>query len=180
MSINLTIGCMYSGKTSALLNIARNCKMIGKKVLLINYIEDNRYTTSDKITTHDKISIDCSPSGENILDVCSLESYSSSEVICINEGQFFKNLVSFCKKACEEGKDVYVCGLDGDFNMNKFGEILDLIPICDNLQKLKAICMGCKNGTLASFTKKIIDSEKVVEIGSTDMYIPVCRKCYLT
>ena len=43
MSINLIMGCMFSGKTSALINVAKISKLINRKVLLINYIEDTRY-----------------------------------------------------------------------------------------------------------------------------------------
>ena len=36
-------------------------------------------------------------------------------------------------------KEVYVCGLDGDFKRQKFGKILDLIPNCDEVVELKAL-----------------------------------------
>ncbi len=180
MSINLIMGCMFSGKTSKLINVAKNCKLISKKVLLINFSGDTRYSSCEFITTHDNVSIECKSCNENILDAENFNEYNDSHVICINEGQFFKNLVTFCNNACSVGKDIYICGLDGDYRMKPFGEIMELIPMCDNVEKLKAICMGCKNGTTASFTKRIISSSNLVEIGSSDMYIPVCRKCYTT
>lgn len=178
MSINLIMGCMFSGKTSSLINIAKNSKLINRKVLLINYDEDTRYSSSSSITTHDSISIECIPCGKDISIILNHEDYINSEVICINEGQFFNNLISFCKTACNAGKEVHVCGLDGDYLKCPFGELLNLIPHCDNVKKLKALCMSCKNGTLASFTKRIGNSDALIEIGSTEMYIPVCRKCY--
>jgi thymidine kinase len=46
------------------------------------------------------------------------------------------------------------------------------------MSKLQALCMSCRNGTPASFTKKIVESNNLVEIGSTDIYMPVCRFCY--
>jgi thymidine kinase len=178
MSINLIMGCMFSGKTSKLINVAKNCKLIGKKVLLINFIGDTRYSSSNFITTHDGTSIECKTCHCDIIDVLNFMDYTDADVVCINEGQFFKNLVNFCKKSCELEKDVYVCGLESDYRMEPFGEITKLIPYCDNVEKTKAICMGCKNGTLASFTKRTGISQNVIEIGSTDMYMPVCRKCY--
>ena len=75
-------------------------------------------------------------------------------------------------------KDIFVCGLDGDYLKRPFGEILNLIPHCETMSKLQALCMSCKNGTPASFTKKLINSGSLVEIGSTDIYMPVCRFCY--
>lgn len=71
---------------------------------------------------------------------------------------------------------MYVCGLDGDYKMKKFGQILDLIPICDEVEKLHAICTICK--APASFTKRITQETEQKVIGS-DNHIPVCRMCHL-
>ena len=179
MSINLITGCMFSGKTSTLINIAKMEKLLDKNVLIINFEGDTRYSDSNKITTHDNISFDCIPCKKDLLlFVASMEKYKKADVICINEGQFFDNLVSFCLEANKEMKDIYVCGLDGDYLKRPFGEILNLIPHCETMRKLQALCMSCKNGTPASFTKKITKSNNLIEIGSTETYMPVCRRCY--
>ncbi len=180
MSINLVIGCMFSGKTSHLINTAKINKLLDKKVIIINYISDTRYSSSDFVTTHDQISIKAIVCDGNILKLFENEEYKNSEVVCINEGQFFKNLVEFCVKACEDKKIVHVCGLDGDFRKRPFGEILNLIPHCETVKKLNALCLRCKDGTIASFTKRTVSSENLVLIASKDCYEAVCRKCYLT
>ena len=178
MSINLIMGCMFSGKTSALINVAKMYNLLGKKVIIINYYKDSRYSKSNKITTHDNVSLECIPCNEDINYIKTLSDYTDCDIICINEGQFFENLVEFCINASKDEKEVHVCGLDGDYLKRPFGEILNLIPYCETVYKLNAICMGCKNGTMASFTKKLIKSDKLVEIGATEIYMPVCRKCY--
>ena len=175
MSIHLIIGCMFSGKTTALINAAKMNKLLNKKVLMINYNLDNRYSSSNKMITHDLISVDCIAAEKNLLK-CAVD--SEVDVICINEGQFFENLVVFCTAMCNIGKEIYVCGLDGDYLKRPFGEILNLIPHCDTVVKMYALCMKCKNGTKACFTKKISNSNSLIEIGSYDIYMPVCRKCY--
>ena len=76
-------------------------------------------------------------------------------------------------------KNVIVIGLDGASDRNNFGEIHKLIPICDDIIKLKALCSVCKDGLPGIFSKKIIQSEKLVDVGSTDKYCAVCRMCYL-
>ena len=179
MSIHLISGCMFSGKTSELINVAKMQCILNKNVLIINFDGDTRYSENTKIMTHDNISFDCLPCGKDLLFfIKDHKQYKNADVVCINEGQFFYKLVDFCLDACNEGKDIYVCGLDGDYLKRPFGEILNLIPHCETVTKKRALCMGCKDGTLASFTKKIINSDNLVEIGSTDMYMPVCRKCY--
>lgn len=175
MSIHLITGCMFSGKTTALINEVKMNKLLGKEVLMINYNLDTRYGPNTILVTHDSISIECLPCEKNLLK-CAIN--SNIDVICINEGQFFENLVQFCVGMCNIGKEIYVSGLDGDYLKRPFGEILNLIPHCDTVTKMYALCMNCKNGTKACFTKKITNSNSLIEIGSSDIYMPVCRKCY--
>ena len=175
MSINLITGCMFSGKTSSLVKIAKNCKKDNLNVIIINYIGDTRYSKSDKITTHDGISMDCKTCGKDLIDILIKSSVLTADVICINEGQFFDNLVEFCYIYASLGKEIYVCGLDGDYLKRPFGEILNLIPHCDTVTKLSAEC-SC--GRPANFTKKIKSTPNLIYIGSHETYSPVCRKCY--
>ena len=67
--------------------------------------------------------------------------------------------------------------MDGDSNRKNFGEIHKLLPICDNIRKLKAYCSVCKDGTQALFSKRLVDNDNQVLVGSKE-FIPVCRKCY--
>lgn len=169
--LHLIVGCMFSGKTTYLINIANTFKSIDKKVILINYKEDTRYSRTH-VTTHDLNSCNV-----DTVFLDNLESYVFTEidVICINEAQFFKGLRDYCVKAVNAGKLVYVSGLDGDFKQNKFGEIIDLIPMCDSIKKLNALCNLCKNGNKAFFTLRITKDTSQKLIG-TEQYIPVCRK----
>jgi thymidine kinase len=102
---------------------------------------------------------------------------ATSNVILINEGQFFPDLFEFVNELLKEDKKVYVCGLDGDFERKKFGQILDLIPLCDKVTKLTSLCSICKNGTPGIFSKRISTEKQQTVVGS-DNYIPVCRNCY--
>ena len=169
--LHLIIGCMFSGKTTELLRIAKRLKSIDQTVALINYLEDTRYSTTD-VTTHDKYSCDIESHLINDLSSLDVNSYS---VICINEAQFFGGLKQFCMDMLSKSKIIYVSGLDGDFKQQPFGEILDLIPMCNTITRLHAFCKVCKNGNPAYFTKRLTDSKEQKLIG-TDEYIPVCRK----
>jgi thymidine kinase len=72
-------------------------------------------------------------------------------------------------------KDVIIAGLDGDSFQNKFGELLDCIPIACEVTKLSALCMRCKDGTPGPFTKRIVKNQELELIGGSDMYIATCR-----
>jgi thymidine kinase len=77
----------------------------------------------------------------------------------------------------KDNKKIYVSGLDGDFQQNKFGSLLDLIPHCDKVTKLNSLCGICKDGTSAIFSKRITSDTDQTLVG-VDNYIPVCRKCF--
>lgn len=190
--LEIILGSMYSGKTSRIVEIYKQCKFCNIPVTVINHSIDNRY--DDKLlSTHDQIKIPCIKT-EKLFDIwedyIDLEasvdfiprindkfSVAISNVILINEGQFFPDLEEFVKKLLKHGKKIYVCGLDGDFERKKFGQILDLIPICDKVTKLTSLCSLCKNGTPGIFSKRITSEREQTVVGS-DNYIPVCRNCY--
>ncbi|MCO5593031.1 hypothetical protein L7F22_047036 [Adiantum nelumboides] len=59
---------------------------------------------------------------------------------------------------------------------NKFGSILDLVPLADSIVKLSSHCELCGKPALFTFRKTDDKSKEV--IGGTDMYMPVCRQHY--
>ena len=173
----LYLGCMYAGKTSKLISIYEKNQAAGISTCVINYIEDKRYH-DNKMSTHDRKMISCLPV-KKVYDVFEMDStlLDSTDAFIINEGQFFSDLYDVVKLLVNDhGKKVYVCGLDGDYRMKKFGQMLDLIPIADHVEKLHAVCTLCK--APASFTKRLTNETAQKVIGS-DNYIPVCRVCHL-
>jgi len=178
--LELIIGPMYSGKTSKLLEIYKQCIFCDISVCVINHSLDKRYHNS-MLSSHDKHMIPCL----NVDNLYNLwfnnteddEFIRNSEVILINEGQFFGDLHYVVNDMLKNNKVVYVCGLDGDFERKKFGELLDLIPLCDKVTKLTSLCSICKNGTPGIFSKRLSNETEQTVIGYKN-YIPVCRICY--
>jgi thymidine kinase len=190
--LEIILGGMYAGKTSRLVEIYKQCNFCNISVAVINHSIDNRYD-DDLLSTHDQVKIPCIKT-EKLSDIwtdhINLDEdvslvprikdkfkVATSRVILINEGQFFPDLEEFVKKILLNDKKVYICGLDGDFERKKFGQILDLIPLCDKVTKLTSLCSICKNGTPGIFSKRITSEKEQTVVGS-DNYIPVCRKCY--
>ena len=171
--LELILGCMFSGKTTYLVD-TYNKLYSTFNIKVINYSGDTRYH-STMLSTHDKVMIPCVFTNK-LSDVCEEKYLTNIDVILINEGQFFPDLYDTVYNLVEvHKKQVYVCGLDGDFKRTKFGSILDLIPISDNFIKLFAKCDSC--GKKALFSKRLTNENDQVVIGSTN-YIPVCRSCY--
>ena len=171
--LELFIGPMFSGKTSRLIDIYKQCKFCNIPVVVINHSLDTRYDDL-LLSNHDKIMIPCIQTNNLISTYHRLH---DSEVYLINEGQFFEDLYQYVQLLLQNGKKVYVCGLDGDFERKKFGQMLDLIPLCDKVTKLTSLCSLCKNGTPGIFSMRLT-VEKCQTLVGSDNYIPVCRECY--
>ena len=179
--LELITGNMFSGKSSELIRRINRESSIRKRILVINYIDDNRYDNKS-IVTHDNVKIQ-SVKMKLLKTIVDEDFISGHDSFFIDEGQFFEDLHDICiylVDVCK--KHVVVSGLDGDIYRNKFGSIVDIIPICDTVDKLCAYCSKCNDGTLAPFTKKIKDNlnENIIDIGGSDKYIPVCRKHYFS
>ena len=176
--LELILGPMFSGKTSTLKKLYDQCMYCNIPVMVINYEADNRYCDSSFMSTHDKIMIPC-VKGLSILEILekNKEKVNDSEVILINEGQFFKDIDTVIHLVEDLHKRVYICGLDGDFKKNKIGSLLDLIPHCDNVYKLKSLCSECRDGKSGLFSYRITGETDQVVIG-VENYKPVCRACF--
>ena len=175
--INIIIGCMFSGKTSELIRECRRRLNIGQKILGINYSEDKRYTDEDYIVAHNLERIQCIRT-KYLCDI-SYDEINKVDFIFIDEGQFFTDLKEYVVKWCEEyNKSITVISLDGDFQRNMFGNIFQLIPYCDKIIKLTALCKLCCDGTEGLFTGRISEENEQVVIGVNN-YVPLCRKHFL-
>jgi thymidine kinase len=177
MSLELIIGCMFSGKSTELIRRIRRYQSIGKKVCVINHNADTR--TDNKVQTHYGDNID-SLKYAHLMNFVNVEQSKHFDVVCIDEAQFFHDLYASIIVMVEEYNiKVIVAGLSGDYNLDNFGAIHKLIPYADDIHLCKAYCGNCKDGTVATFTKRLSDGKKQVEIGADDKYMAVCRKCYL-
>ncbi len=180
--LELILGPMWSGKTTKLVRLYKQYNLCNLKILAINYEHDKRYSQT-KISTHDKNEIPCIQAGKlseisDILNNELSEEFENSKVILINEGQFFKDIVSWVKKAVDiHKKKIYICGLDGDFKRMEFNNWLgELVPFSDKITKLTSICGMCKNKP-AIFSHRTSKEQEQEVIGLD--YIPLCRNCYL-
>lgn len=178
MSLELILGPMFAGKSSAILQIVNRHKSIGRSSLLISHSIDSRYSSENYIVNHDGSKIACYKTN-------SLGSLNKllidSKLVIIEEAQFFNDLYVFVLDLVEkQGRDVIVVGLDGDADRKPFGQILELVPLCDKVTKLKAFCKICGDGTDALFTFCKKKKEEQVCVGGEDLYMPLCRRHYLT
>jgi len=176
-TIKIILGCMYAGKTSRVINEYKKWESISRNAICINFAGDERYGADEAVYSHDLNKVKCVKVSK--LAQVDLNSILSADIILVNEGQFFSDLIEYCLLWCEKyNKNLIVSGLDGDFERKPFGSLLDLIPYSNTVEKLNAFCTICKDGTKASFTCRLSDEKEQVVIGSVN-YVALCRHHYL-
>ncbi len=175
------IGCMFAGKTSAMINEIEKANIAGIKTLIIKYEGDNRYcpSTESKLITHNKKEYD----GKvlSAFNLCDIDDYITSakiQVIGIDEYQFFDGEM-YPVKWVNSGCDVYISALDGDYKQKIFENITYILPYCDEIIKLKAVCMKCFKRNSAIFSHRISQNTNRILVGANDEYLAICRNCYL-
>ncbi len=174
--LDLYIGPMFSGKSTELI---RQIRLFQKKhkVLVIKPLIDSRYN-SDKITSHNYGSVECKVL--NRLDEISDQDVNDYNTIVVDEGQFFEDLFQTVTRWVDNFPiNIIVGGLNGDYQRNPIGQILELIPYSDHCYKLNSICNMCEDLVEAPFTLRLVNSSDKVLVGGSESYIPVCRKHFV-
>lgn len=162
--IHIILGPMFSGKTTLLFQMY---EQIGG--LILDYSEGKCHP--GMIKNHDGKEHACM-SLSRLDDIVSMV----HSTIYVNEAQFFPDLLEFVIRCEKEEKDLYLVGLDGDFQRNPMGQLLQVIPLCDTVKKIRGNCCQCERGS--AFSKRITDNMNPYLLDET-AYIPLCRNCYL-
>jgi thymidine kinase len=177
---------MYSGKTDYLLRELNIFSTMGAKVLYVNHSLDDRGDLENNFSSHNpcigKVGL---ISSKKVFDVQELLEVSKEYlVVGIDEAQFFVGLKEAVMELVEKhGKRVLVAGLSGNYRREPFGELIDLIPVCDRVTKLSSCCSLCakaKKIKQAHFSHRLSSEiKKDILIGAQEEYIPLCRECFV-
>ena len=184
--LDIIMGTMFSGKTSYLLNKISLLVELDLKVLYINIDFDDR--SNLEFSTHNPMfnNIDFklkNKINENLTMIkvrdLSNITFDSYDIIMIDEAHFFDDIIKFTKKLLDNKKHVIIATLIADFKGNKFGKVLDLIPICDEITRLESYCVECskqKKINKAIYSKRITKNKESIDIGGSEKYIADCRE----
>ena len=66
--------------------------------------------------------------------------------------------------------------LNGTWQKKGWANILELVPLCEKVKKLSAVCKICSNS--ANYTFRTCAGSNQEMIGGAEMYMPLCRECY--
>jgi thymidine kinase len=170
--IQVIYGPMFSGKSTELLRRIRRYTAARKACVVLKYQRDVRYS-AENMSTHDSTSCEAHPC-LTLTDASNL--VEKVDVIGVDEGQFFPDIVTFCERMANQGKIVIVAALDGTFQREPFGTILGLLPLAESVTKLNAVCQYCNKE--AAFTKRLGSETEIEIIGGSESYVAVCRHCF--
>ena len=171
--IEVITGSMFSGKTEELIRRLKRAKIAKQQVEIFKPRIEVRYSV-EEVVSHDENAIHSTPvdSSANILLLA-----TGVEVVGIDEAQFFDDgLVDVCNQLADSGIRVIIAGLDMDYKGVPFGPIPGLMSIAEYVTKVHAICVRC--GNLANYTHRLSEDDKLIVLGETDIYEPLCRICY--
>lgn len=173
--IILILSCMFSGKTEMLISFARRYMISKKRICIVKYSKDTRYSNMD-VCSHNLTNIESTFSCNRLGDIESSSKVQDSDVILIDEGQFFPDIAEFSDKYACLGKTIVIAALNSTYQRKPFPVIADLIAISEEIINLKAVCSICTGD--AYFTKRITDNNDLEVIGGIESYQPRCRKCF--
>lgn len=182
--LGVILGCMFSAKTSELVRQLELQHVLGRNVMLVGPTVDTRTAGGDLYVHGMQTPGDHVRRVMRILrlhkleDAVKCDQFGAAHMIGVDEGQFFDDLVPAVQRFLSLGKTVWVAGLNGSWSQRPLGHMLHLIPLADDVLFLRALCMDCRDGTLASFTCRREAKTTAVadlDIGAGDKYVPVCR-----
>ena len=171
--IEVITGSMFSGKTEELIRRLKRARIARQRVEIFKPRIEVRYSI-EEVVSHDENAIQSTPvdSSANILLLA-----TGVEVVGIDEAQFFDDgLVDVCNQLADSGIRIIVAGLDMDYKGVPFGPMPGLMAVAEYVTKVHAICVKC--GNLANFTHRLSEDDKLIVLGETDIYEPLCRICY--
>lgn len=174
--LTVIAGGMFSGKSSELMRFGERHTLAKKKVVYIKPGVDNRYSETE-IVTHSGKKV----TALNVSIYMGLDCYEEVEeadVLLIDEIQFFnEHVILDIDTLINEGKTIYVSGLDLAFDGSTFPITKELMAQADEIIKLRAVCELCGQDGWISGRRHSLD-EEVFKLGQKETYIPLCRCCY--
>lgn len=196
MSLTVIYGPMGAGKSKESQRLKSILEQVHHYKSLVIVPETNTRDDNNVLKTHDQLefpydvkvkdlrTIDCTLIQQaNVLVLEEFHFFTVNTVnntndldVTLNNANFY--MIEHWYRVTK--KHVIVVGLKADYNKQKFGKTLDLLPICTESIPLYAYCPFCEDMVRAPHTRKFLDLSKTtqVQVGGMETYKPVCDKHY--
>jgi thymidine kinase len=174
--LQLIVGPMFAGKTTEMLRRLRRDRIAGKRVVVVKWAQDTR---TDQVNTH---AGDAWAGDRREVALLAQVDVNDYDVVGVDEGQFFADVVEVTERWANAGKIVVVAMLDGTYERKPFpgASLAGLLAHCETVVKLRAVC-ECHGK--ASFSQRrtgvpTTDAADRVQVAGAEVYRAVCRRCY--
>lgn len=188
MRVELIVGPMFSGKSTELQRRLRRHALAGRRVLAATSRKDTRYAEGADVAaalcTHDRARMPA-VAVDRLGEVVEAWRESRPNVVGVDEVQFLPDAADALRALLRDGPDgecpdvLVLAGLDGDSDQLPFEHVCALLPLCDDVLKLRAVCPLC--GEDAPFSVRLRGLRGPRElVGGADAYRASCRICLST
>jgi len=182
--LRLYTGCMYSGKTDALIREYKKQIQAGRLVVAFKPRADTR-VDGRLIVSRTREAIAALPFGDidefvKLAKDC-VSSAPPGTKFCffVDEGQFAPpNFHATVRRLLADGHDVSIAALSGDRHGKGWDTVANLIPICHEIRLLYATCEFCQKPATMSFLRDATPQAQVVIDDGGKKYIPLCLECW--
>ena len=182
---------MFASKTKEMLNALDRYDYVkpSVQVLLFKYHKDTRETDGAVRSRNGAARKPTSTvsTGEELWGKvwdCVVNGGASTLVVGVDEAQFIRNLRFFVERVIDHRALfpnttilLYMAALDSTFKRQMWPEIVEVLPLCNGVRKLTAICGTCQQRE-AQLTRRDVDSAELELIGSKESYTSTCFICH--
>lgn len=180
-NVIMFVGPMFASKTSNLIRIVRELRVLQKNYICVSWFNDTR--SNGMIKSHDGDE-EISYKVDKLRDITNIGSaFHDAEYVIVDEGHFFGDLMAAVIEISQGYmKHVVIGTLMCDFKAIPFEPVTQLMCHATEITFLRALCQQCKDGTRATYTQYIGKPAKNntnIIVGGAETYSPVCAKHYL-
>ena len=170
--ITLICGCMFSGKTTELLQRLAGCP--NHSFAVFKNIIDDRYER-EAVVSHPGGSVPATKIG-SASEIYTLID-ASIRTVAVDEGHFFNHtLIEVAQDLAKQGLTVLITALDRDSWGSPFAVIQQLRFVADETVVKHALCARCK--APADHTQRTTPIINGRMVGGAEAYEPRCAACW--
>jgi len=171
------MGPMFSGKTSKMFEHIRAAALGLKRVSVIKWDRDVRYSSRPLASSHDGAHMHAIAVADLKKDPADLP--ADVQVIGIDEAQFLDGVAEFCKRQNRAGRDVVVAGLNhkADVDRSAWPNMIDFMSFA-RIHTMRSTCVICQSDD--ALCSRLVEGTPLqgrIEVGVSN-FVATCEGCY--
>lgn len=171
----LYYGCMFAGKTTALLAAGRKAQHSPHELMVFKPFIDQRYNGNQAIVSHNQERLTAVPIDRPTSMLQHIDTHT--RIVLIDELQFFDpSIVDTIEQMRKRSLQIIGAGLLLDYRKEIFGSMDILKKIADKAVELFAACELC--GADAQYTFRKVQQTDLISPGGSEQYSARCSSCF--